>query len=58
MKKEKKIKLEFHPYCTSFKCNGNKMNEGKRKVLSSKPIECPDCGYALFYKKIEKVVYV
>ena len=40
-------------YCSSFKCAGPDPSSmfGKKKDVSGRPDDCPDCGHALFYKR-------
>lgn len=41
----------YDGYCTSFSCYGNNVGRGVIKAREDGPYKCPDCGYALVYRK-------
>lgn len=43
-------KFTYDGYCTSFKCAGYS-TKGIKKSQEDGPDNCPDCGYALVYRK-------
>lgn len=46
---------KFYAFCSSIRCSKHR-TEGKLKTnLVGMPIDCPDCGSALYWSKEEKV---
>lgn len=42
--------------CTSYECTGDPKahkHEGKRKFVNFQDVMCPDCGSALFWKRVK-----
>jgi predicted RNA-binding Zn-ribbon protein involved in translation (DUF1610 family) len=38
-------------FCSSTKCIGSQTKPAVEKIVEGKPDRCPDCGYALIWRK-------
>lgn len=49
--------ITFEPFCTSTECGAGRAWQPIRKYnLNARPVDCPDCGHALLYKKVRGTV--
>jgi hypothetical protein len=49
---DQRAQLEFKAFCQSAKCNGNRSGMGSQKKVTRDAVDCPDCGYALFWTQM------
>lgn len=46
-------RIAIVPYCYNKKCTGKSSDTCVRKEVRGRPVQCPDCGWALYWTKMK-----